>query len=173
LSRDIVESESGQDPLALNLNYPVRDWMAPLTEEAQALLPLIRTLCRVENRVHKTRSALLKSAKITVPNFMVLIAVIDKPRTVAEIARLYEQSRQGFLWVVTSMVKSGLVELVDDPSDRRAKLVTATEKGAEVYREAINREFAWLNASAAKLSAAKLNQVTKMLELVSEAVLTT
>jgi MarR family len=69
---------------------------------------------------------------------------VSDARTVAQIARHFELSRQGVLWVVSALVKEGLVELIDNPDHKRSKLVQFTGRGREIHAELERREIVWL-----------------------------
>src|SRR5918998_4003416 len=63
----------------------------------------------------------------------------DTGTTVSTLATRAQMTKQAMAELVAHLERSGYVERVPDPDDRRAKLVRATRKGGEVY--AIAREF--------------------------------
>jgi DNA-binding MarR family transcriptional regulator len=58
-------------------------------------------------------------------------AVNCSARNQAELARQLGLDRTVMVYLVDDLVKAGLVERITDPSDRRSKLVRATEAGRE------------------------------------------
>ena len=58
--------------------------------------------------------------------------------SVSELARRAQITKQSMAELVAHLERHGYVERVPDPADRRAQLVRATARGAEVY--AIARE---------------------------------
>ena len=58
--------------------------------------------------------------------------------SVSELARRAQITKQSMAELVAHLERHGYVERVPDPADRRARLVRATARGAEVY--AIARE---------------------------------
>jgi DNA-binding MarR family transcriptional regulator len=59
---------------------------------------------------------MLRDLELTSARWQVLGAIVQTPRTVAQIARYFELTRQGVLWVVQSMLKDGIVELAKNPA---------------------------------------------------------
>jgi DNA-binding MarR family transcriptional regulator len=82
---------------------------------------------------------------------------------VSVLARRAQITKQSMGELVAHLERRGYVERIADPSDRRAKLVRATEKGEELY--AIAREFvAELEAEwTGHLGAAKMKRLRELL----------
>lgn len=115
------------------------------TPEGQAVTELIMTIFRANGRILRSGDALTRDLGLTSARWQVLGAIEQTPKTVAQIARDYELTRQGILWVVQTMVKEGLVELITNPDHRRAKLVRYTAKGRQLYDEIARRQLGWSN----------------------------
>jgi len=87
---------------------------------------------------------------------------------VSELARRAQITKQSMAELVEHLERHGYVERVPDPRDRRAKLVRATTRGAEVYRIArevvaeIEREW------TARLGARKMRELRALLEELNE-----
>jgi DNA-binding MarR family transcriptional regulator len=90
---------------------------------------------------------LMKHLRISAARWQEMGAVAEHARTVAQIGRRFELSRQGVLWVVSALVKDGLVERVDNPDHKRSKLVQFTGRGREIHRELERRQIVWANAA--------------------------
>ena len=82
----------------------------------------------------------------------------------AQIARRFELSRQGVLWVVTALIKEGLVELIDNPDHKRSKLVQFTGRGREIHRELERRQIIWANATSAAFNLEEIRSSTEVAE---------
>lgn len=121
------------------------------TPEGRAVTELIMSIFRTNGRLLRSGDGLTRDLGLTSARWQVLGAIEENPKTVAQIARDYELTRQGILWVVQSMVKDGLVELVTNPDHRRAKLVRFTETGRELYEEIARRQQSWSNDLGAQL----------------------
>jgi DNA-binding MarR family transcriptional regulator len=89
--------------------------------------------------------------------------VDDDGTHVAELARRAQMTKQSMAALVAHLERSGYVERVPDPADRRAQLVRVTARGREVY--AVAREFtAEVDEELGKaLGAARLRQLRELL----------
>ena len=82
----------------------------------------------------------------------------------AQIARHFESTRQGVLWVVNGLLKSGLVELIDNPDHKRAKLVNLTERGREIFDKVVRRQEDWVNSFSGRFSLEEIRTAVGVLE---------
>lgn len=74
--------------------------------------------------------------KVTRPQSMVMANVAMGVVKPSDIARNLGVSRQAIHLTINQMVKMDLLELVDDPNDRRAKIVTISKGGQMRRRDA-------------------------------------
>lgn len=139
-----------------------------LSAEGVMLKQLIDGICRANSRLHRAGNSFFKSAGLTIGRWRVLNAIADSPKTVAQIARHHDQCRQGFLWVVQSMVELGLVELQPNPNDRRANNVCCTPKGREALNMVAGRQNAWSNAMAENFSAGELKKLLELMDMLAD-----
>lgn len=121
------------------------------TPAGAAVTDLIMTIFRANGRLLRSGDTLTRDLGLTAARWQVLGAIEVAPKTVAQIARDYELTRQGILWVVQSLVKDGFVELVDNPDHRRAKLVCYTDRGRDVYAQVSSRQQSWSNQLGTEL----------------------
>lgn len=56
----------------------------------------------------------------------------------SELARLTDVSKQAVSQTLAPLVEQGLVEYVDDPSDRRARMIRLTQKGGAAFVHALS-----------------------------------
>lgn len=133
------------------------------------LTELIFVTFRANGRLLRAGDSLSRDLELTSARWQVLGAVEFIPKTVAQIARDYELTRQGVLWVVQSMVKNGLVELIQNPDHRRAKLVRATDRGRGIYEEVARRQVEWSNIMAESFSEEELPHAIAVMTRLSEA----
>ncbi|WP_164857179.1 MarR family winged helix-turn-helix transcriptional regulator [Sphingomonas crocodyli] len=82
---------------------------------------------------------------VTRPQTMVLIAIGQGIERAVDIARAIGVTRQSVGVTIAEMAAEGLLEMVDDPNDRRAKRVHLSDKG-ERRREDSRRAMAELTA---------------------------
>ncbi len=95
------------------------------------------------------------------------LARSDAPLTVPQIARVMGQTRQAVQRLVDIMRKDGLLELLNNPHHKRAKLVTLTAKGLEIYTALEVEEIPWANQSANQIDTADLETTLKTLQQIS------
>jgi DNA-binding MarR family transcriptional regulator len=90
------------------------------TAEGAAISELILAIFRANGRLIRAGDVLTRDLGLTSARWQVLGAIAPAPKTVAQIAREFELTRQGVLWVVQSMIGDGFVELINNPDHRRA-----------------------------------------------------
>ena len=134
------------------------------TVEGAAMTNLILTLFRVNGRMMRAGDELVRDLGLTSARWQVFGAIRERPRTVAQIARYFESTRQGVLWVVSGLLKSGLVELVDNPDHKRAKLVSLTELGREIHDKVVRRQEDWVNSFSGRFTLEELRTAVGVLE---------
>lgn len=137
---------------------------SPHSPEGAAVTDLMLTVFRVNGRLLRTGDNLTRDLDLTAARWQVLGALVERPRTVAQVARHFESTRQGVLWVVTALVKDGLVELIDNPDHKRAKLVQFTDKGQAIYDEVTRRQVAWVNGFSGHFQVDELRRTIEVLD---------
>lgn len=133
------------------------------TEEGAALTRLILEIFRANGRLLRIGDAMSRDIGLTSARWQVLGAVRETPKTVAQIAREFELARQGVLWVVQALLKERMVELIDNPNHRRAKLVRLTRRGAAARRKMMSRQVQWINAIGVHFRRADVEKGIKVL----------
>jgi DNA-binding MarR family transcriptional regulator len=74
------------------------------------------------------------------PAHMPILMYVDHPpggTRITDLAERAQMTKQSMGQLVAEMERLGVVELVADPSDRRAKIVRYTERGWEMHETAI------------------------------------
>src|SRR3954471_217159 len=72
------------------------------------------------------------------PSFgFVIRALAERDRTLTELAELLAVTKQAAIKVVDDMERQGFVERTPDPADRRAKVLSLTDKGRRVRKAAL------------------------------------
>ena len=87
------------------------------------------------------------------------------PRTVSQLARDMDLTRQAVQRVADDLARAGLAAYADNPGHARAKLLEVTETGAAAYAEALRRKGLWLEGLAKGLPVAGLDIATELLRL--------
>jgi DNA-binding MarR family transcriptional regulator len=90
-------------------------------------------------------------AGLTSARWQVLGVIDHAPATVAQVARTMGLTRQTVRQTADALVRDKLVELVDNPAHRRARLMTLTDTGRTALRYVEERQAGWANAIAERL----------------------
>lgn len=133
---------------------------------------LVLTIFKTNGRLLRVGDKMVRDLKLTSARWQVLGAVDRQPRTAAQIAREYELSRQGVLFVVQAMVKEGLIELVHNPDHRRAKLVQLTEQGRQTTERVKALQRVWADGVGSMFSIEELNTAIDLLQRLGAAAVT-
>ncbi len=134
------------------------------TPGGAAVTDLVLAVFRANGRLLTAGDDLCKDLGFTSTRWQVMGGMLDQPRTVAQIARNFELTRQGVLWVVQALVKAGHVELIPNPDHRTAKLVRMTPKGRQVYDRISERQVQWVNGLAKTFDLAEAQTAEKVLK---------
>jgi DNA-binding MarR family transcriptional regulator len=141
------------------------------TAEGAALSELILSIFRANGRLIRAGDVLTRDLGLTSARWQVLGAIAPAPKTVAQVAREFELTRQGVLWVVQSMIRDGFVELIDNPDHRRAKLVRHTQDGKAIYDRISRRQKLWANRLGQSFDRVALEATVKTVRQLSEAII--
>jgi DNA-binding MarR family transcriptional regulator len=116
-----------------------------------ALIALVDQVVRLSGRLAIARKMTTRGAGLRPADWLILTSICRSKNhvTVAQIARGLGHSRQGVQRVANELVEQGLASLVDNPQDRRAKFLVATEQGHRMFELAALEARDW----AASLSA--------------------
>ena len=111
-----------------------------------------------------------KSSGLSMPQFSVLMQLHHKGACgMSEISERFEVTPAAASQLVDKLVQNGFIQRVEDPNDRRAKLLSLTEKGREFIQQGIEERYRWVEDLAQKLSAEERAQISEALTLMTEA----
>ena len=153
---------------------PREEWPEPppRTEAGDVLTELIIGTFQLDGRLMEIARRLARAGGITATEWRVLGGVLDRPRSVAEIARLMGMTRQGVQRVADQLVGQGLAEYRPNPSHRRAKLFACTEAGLWAIRQIALAQRPWADRIGGQIGAAELSQalatVRRLLSVLDE-----
>jgi DNA-binding MarR family transcriptional regulator len=102
-----------------------------MTDPKKELSSLALTIFALNGKLLTVAEQLAAPAGITATRWQVLGAVLDGPRTQADIARKMGITRQSVQRTSTKLIDDGLLESISNPSHRKAMLLKPTEKGFE------------------------------------------
>jgi len=118
------------------------------TAAAQALTDLFLEVFRVNGDLLGAGNDLTRPFGQTSARWQVLGAIADSPQPVAGIARDMGLARQSVQRTADLLAAEGVVEYLDNPAHRRAKLVRLTPGGQELLAAISARQVAWSNRLA-------------------------
>ena len=135
------------------------------TRAGDALTGLILEVFRVNGDLLSAGDALVGDLGQTASRWQVLGALRNSEDTVSGIARTMGLARQSVQRTADLLAAEGIVEFVDNPAHRRAKLVRLTSKGQSLLGDIAPRQGAWVNglAKALKFNAADIEQARELL----------
>ena len=129
--------------------------MSARSPEADALTELILEVFRVNGGLLSEGDRLAGVHGQTSSRWQVLGALRDGPETVAGIARAMGRARQSVQRTADLLATEGIVEYVDNPAHRRAKLVRLTADGAATLAGISALQVEWTNGLVAAMKAGK------------------
>jgi DNA-binding MarR family transcriptional regulator len=135
------------------------------TPQGRTVTALILEVFRLNGSLLTAGDKLVAPFGLTSARWQVLGAIADAPtgETVARLARNMGVYRQGVQRIVNELASEGLVELLDNPHHRRAKLVTLTKIGSDAFASADRVQKPWADALSSGLDVATLEAACETL----------
>ena len=127
--------------------------MQTRSPEADALTALILEVFRVNGGLLTAGDRIAGVHGQTSSRWQVLGALRHGPETVAGIARVMGRARQSVQRTADLLEAEGIVEYVDNPAHRRAKLVRLTAAGEATLSGISGLQVEWTNGLAAAMKA--------------------
>ena len=113
------------------------------TAESTALTELILETFRLNGCLLAAGDRMTGDLGLTSARWQILGAIEDRPRSVAQIARLMGLTRQAVQRIANVLVEEGFAGFADNPEHKRAKLVRLTDKGRSALDRINGRQAAW------------------------------
>ena len=111
-----------------------------------------------------------KSTGLSMPQFSVLMQLHHKGACgMSMISEGYDITPAAASQLVDKLVQSGLIQRVEDPQDRRAKLLNLTDKGRDLVQQGIEERYRWVDELAEKLTVEERDQVSQALNIMARA----
>jgi DNA-binding MarR family transcriptional regulator len=133
------------------------------SEAAQLLTDIVLLVFRLDAGLLDAAEAIAAPAGLTAARWKVLGAVLDGPRTVAEIGRHMGLARQSVQRLADVLVRERLASFRDNPAHRSAKLLAPTATGRAAITRLSARQARWANSVSHGLSARQLRACKAML----------
>ena len=109
-----------------------------------------------------------KSTGLSMPQFSVLMQLHYRGACgMSRISEGYDITPAAASQLVDKLVHSGLLQRVEDPADRRAKLLSLTNKGSDLVQQGIEERYRWVDELSGKLTADERVQISEALDIMT------
>ena len=140
-----------------------------MASDQELLSGTAKTVFRLNGQLLTIGESLARPVGLTAAWWQVLAAVLDKPRSVADIARTVGVTRQSVQRIADLLVERGLAEYRPNPAHRRAKLLCPTPQGRNTVRRIAPAHAQLARQLAEKIGHEQLAQLLGGLERLSQA----
>ena len=111
-----------------------------------------------------------KSTGLSMPQISILMQLHHKgPCGMSEVSNRFDISAAAASQLVEKLVHAGYLERAEDPTDRRAKLLTLSPKGEELIQRGTEERYHWLDDLTSKLSTVEQTKVVEALDILTKA----
>jgi DNA-binding MarR family transcriptional regulator len=111
-----------------------------------------------------------KSTGLSMPQFSILMQLHHKgPCGMSEVSNRFDITAAAASQLVEKLVHAGYLDRAEDPSDRRAKLLTLSAKGEELIQHGTEERYRWMDDITAKLSTEEQAKVVEALNILTQA----
>ena len=111
-----------------------------------------------------------KSTGLSMPQISILMQLHHKgPCGMSEVSNRFDISAAAASQLVEKLVHAGYLERAEDPTDRRAKLLTLSAKGEELIQKGTEERYHWLDDLTSKLSIVEQTKVVEALDILTKA----
>lgn len=92
------------------------------------------------------------------------LSIAGSPLTVPQIAKTMGQTRQAVQRLVDAMQRDGFLEFKDNPEHKRAKLISLSSKGLDIYAKLDAIQAEWAKESSGQLKLKELETTLSVLK---------
>ena len=141
-----------------------------MTKSTQITQPLRAWMDVFMHRSMRGWNQFAKSTGLSMPQFSVLMQLHYKgPCGMSEISERFDVTAAAASQLVDKLVQAGYIERTEDPSDRRAKLLKLSTKGAKLVDDGTQERYRWMDDLASTLSMENQKKVADALEVLTAA----
>jgi DNA-binding MarR family transcriptional regulator len=126
------------------------------TKAGKAFTEFVLETFRFNGRLLTAGDSLTRPFKLSSARWQVLGAIVEKPLSVAQIARNMGVARQSIQRLADNLEKTGIVEYAPNPDHGRAKLVRLTDEGYRVEKALSQSQIRWANEIAYSASSGQI-----------------
>ena len=140
------------------------------SEAASLLTEIVVLVFQLEAGFSSAAETIAGPAGLTAARWKVLGAVLETPRTVAEIARVMGLTRQSVQRLADVLAAEELAAYLENPAHKSSRLLTPTSRGRAAIARLAGRQASWANEVSRELSAKRLARCRDTLrELIARA----
>ena len=121
--------------------------MTERTEAGTVLTDVVLAVFRLNGSLLEAADGIAAPAGLTAARWQVLGAILQQPKSVAEIARDMGLTRQSVQRLADILAAEGLAAYAENPAHKRAKLLSMTQAGRAAIERLGERQRVWANAS--------------------------
>jgi len=141
-----------------------------MTKSVQITRPLREWMDVFMHRSMRGWSQFAKSTGLSMPQFSILMQLHYKgPCGMSQISERFDVTAAAASQLVDKLVQAGYIERTEDPSDRRAKSLKLSTKGAKLVDDGTRERYRWMEELTSKLSAAEQTKISEALSILTEA----
>lgn len=130
--------------------------MTERTEAGTVLTEVVLAVFRLNGSLLEAADGIAAPAGLTAARWQVLGAILQQPKSVAEIARDMGLTRQSVQRLADILAAEGLAAYAENPAHKRAKLLSMTQAGRAAIERLGERQRVWANAVSEGVSATVL-----------------
>jgi DNA-binding MarR family transcriptional regulator len=134
------------------------------TPEEEAFTRLVLLVFRLNGLLLAAGDRLAAPAGQTSARWQVMGVIDHAPMTVAGIARVMGLRRQSVQRTADLLAADGVAEYLDNPADRRARLLTLTPRGRRALRAIERAQFEWARNHGEAIGRKRLESAVSALE---------
>jgi len=138
------------------------------TEAGDVLTDIVLHVFRANGAFLGAADSIAAPAGLTAARWQVLGAILDGPKSVAEIARAMGLARQSVQRLADILAAEGLAAYEDNPAHKRAKLLAMTDAGWAAIGRLADRQHGWANAVSDGITPKRLADCLETLRLVTK-----
>jgi MarR family transcriptional regulator, organic hydroperoxide resistance regulator len=135
----------------------------------------LKTALRRWMEINMTRSmhdwtAYVKSNGLSMPQFRLLMQLYYQGTAcgISQISDDMAITNPAASQLVEKLVQTGLLDRAEDPNDRRAKMVTISEKGREFVRDGIEQRYLWIDELTETLNEPERKSIAQALTVLAD-----
>jgi len=135
------------------------------TKEGQMFTDIVLEIFKLSGLLVIQGDMLTKKVGLSSARWKVLGALAQShvPMTVPQIAYSMGQSRQSVQRLTDLMENTDILEYQNNPHHKKAKLVSLSDKGKEIFEVLGQRQIPWANSNVAGISASEMEVTLSVL----------